>query len=135
MPESIDIALLESAAKSIQDRDARYGDAFSAYVGALETAMAAQIAMIKAHADDASAKHYDRAVGALMLARKKMDDAQADRINTEAMYPQIVRLIVEEIVVVLKRHEELLNTHTPALAQLQALADEITAIFQRERTS
>jgi predicted transcriptional regulator len=105
MPESIDLELLENAARSIQERDAKYGDAFTWYVNALETAMAALIAMIKAQADDDSTKHYDRTMAALIVARKQMDDAQASRINTEAMYPQIVKLIVEEIIVVLKRHE------------------------------
>ena len=111
MPSRIDTDILLQAAKSIEDRDALYGDAFTAYVQALEAAMAALIAMVRAQADEESTRMYDRAMAALIVMRKRMDDAQVERVNNKAMYAQIVKLIVDEIIVVLTRHE----------AELQAL--------------
>lgn len=113
-----DVTLLQAASESSAALDQRYREAYAAYTHAFELFMQSLISLVKSEATDDAVKLSQQTLATVLVMRKIMDDAQTARIAAASTYHQIVRLLAEEIIEVLRAHETRLHELTALLSQL-----------------
>jgi len=113
-----DVTLLQAASESTAALDQRYREAYAAYTHAFELFMNSLISLVRTGATDEAIKLSQQTLATVLVMRKIMDDAQSARIAAASTYHQIVRLLAEEIIEVLRSHETRLHELTILLAKL-----------------
>ena len=93
-------SLLQDSADAIATRDLEYITAYTRYLDAVRSASQALIRMNRTKLPTTRKKaeaKYLIAMESWLESRHQLDNAQIERINVQATYAQIVRLLGEEL--------------------------------------
>lgn len=123
----LDVSILHEAEESRQHHEIAFGNAYIAMMTALELAAREHLRANETPPDVAA--HYDRAVGAFLITLKHVFDSHLARMNASAMFPQLVKLITEEVIAHVVRHNEEIQRLQMVVDQQQRYINEI----KRER--
>lgn len=125
----LDVSIIHEAEAAAKQHEAAFNDARIAFLTAIEIAADEHRRINRgsvAEADD-----YDRAVSAVIVTLTRFLDTHLTRVNSAAMFPQLVKLITEEIVDHVVRHNEELRRLKLLVDRQQEYINEIRRDMER----
>lgn len=128
----LDVSIIHEAEAAARIHEAAFNDARIAFLTAIEIA-ADEHRRINGGSDEA-ADDYDRAVSAVIVTMTRFLDTHLTRVNSAAMFPQLVKLITEEIVEHVVRHNEELRRLRLDVDRQQMYINEIRRDMERSAT-
>jgi hypothetical protein len=128
----LDISIIHEAEFAARQHESAFNDARIAFLTAIEIAADEHRRINRGSASEAD--DYDRAVSAVIVTLTRFLDTHIARVNSAAMFPQLVKLITEEIVSHVIDHTEQLRRMRLDVDRQQMYINEIRRDMERSNT-
>jgi hypothetical protein len=128
----LDISIIHEAEAAARQHESAFNDARIAFLTAIEIAADEHRRINRGSASEAD--DYDRAVSAVIVTLTRFLDTHIARVNSAAMFPQLVKLITEEIVSHVIDHTEQLRRMRLDVDRQQMYINEIRRDMEHSNT-
>jgi hypothetical protein len=125
----LDVSIIHEAETAAKQHEIAFNDARIAFLTAIEIAADEHRRINRGSSDEAD--DYDRAVSAVIVTLTRFLDTHLTRVNSAAMFPQLVKLITEEIVSHVVDHTEQLRRLRLDVDRQQMYINEIRRDMER----